>query len=254
MSWPFLDHMPDMTCRVAVEREGLLLEVSKSNCILLSELEVAHAPFDHARPSTESIKAVGNSRHGVSSASFVDMGEGGGNTKKRGGDRDREERVERGGRPEKSSRAVATDVPSEWVRAGVLVKVVSKKVLNHSSLKSTAKCTGSDFYLRKGAVVDIARDEGGARLATIRFDVGNTVYVVDNVKEKYLETVLPSAGETAKAPVMVLKGPHAGRCGLVLDKNHDRETVTVQLADDITELLQLSMNDVSCVSTSSVTY
>jgi hypothetical protein len=79
-----------------------------------------------------------------------------------------------------SSSSSSSNNSSSWLMTGIRVRIVSKKVDSSSSGSVSS-------YLQKGSVVDVP-DRG---IATIRFDDGR---IIESVKEKYLETVLPSVG------------------------------------------------------------
>jgi ribosomal protein S4E len=66
---------------------------------------------------------------------------------------------------------------------------------------------------------------------------------IQEAKEKYLETVIPSEGSTC----MILKGEHAGCTAVLMEKNHKRNTVALQLVEDM-DIVTISMDDVSAVS------
>lgn len=109
-----------------------------------------------------------------------------------------------------------------WIRPGIRVKLISKKIAD------------GKFYLQKGTIIDVV-SQG---VATIRFDNGRTL--VESVKEKYLETVLPSVGEV----VVILVGLYKGESAILLEKYNDKQKVLVQLTESL-EVLELSMDDIA---------
>jgi hypothetical protein len=122
-------------------------------------------------------------------------------------------------------------LPSGWLRPGIRVKIVSKKVGN------------GKFYLQKGHVVEVyyPSSSSSSKVASVRMDSDRKC--IQEAKEKYLETVIPSEGSTC----MILKGEHAGCTAVLMEKNHKRNTVALQLVEDM-DIVTISMDDVSAVS------
>ena len=96
---------------------------------------------------------------------------------------------------------------SSWLYPGLVVKVMNKRVGDGA------------YYKAKGTIVDIL--EGGF-LGVIRISGSSDVLKVD-VDD--LETVLPLVGGT----VRILRGPHRGSNGVLLEIHEDRFCADVQL-------------------------
>eukprot|EP00903_Cladosiphon_okamuranus_P008182 g7881.t1 len=105
-----------------------------------------------------------------------------------------------------------------WLRPNIRVRVVHKSY--------------AGAYLGKGRVVDVPR----IGQATVRMDVGDLV--LEGVKERHLETVLPARG----GKVVVVRGAEKGATGKLLAKN--KETALVQVYEDL-RALTLSLDDVA---------
>ncbi len=119
-----------------------------------------------------------------------------------------------------------TDAPSkervDWLRAGIRVRIVSKHV------------GGAAAYLQKGAVVEVYGPDKG--LASVRLADGS---LLENVKQRHLETVLPAVG----MPCLVLSGAYAGQRVRLLEKRKSEERVVVEMDDGLEVVV--SMNDVA---------
>jgi G patch domain/KOW motif-containing protein len=129
----------------------------------------------------------------------------------------------------KRARMVAsgeTHTPNEervhWLRAGIRVRIVSKHV-------------SAGAHLQKGAVVDVYGPDQG--LASVRLADGS---LLENVKQRHLETVLPAVGMAC----LILTGAHAGQRARLVEKRKAEERVVVEMDGDGLEVL-VSMNDVA---------
>ncbi|CAN0555010.1 unnamed protein product, partial [Ectocarpus sp. 12 AP-2014] len=109
-----------------------------------------------------------------------------------------------------------------WLRANIRVRVIHKSY------------GGGRAYLGKGRVVDVPR----VGQATVRMDLGELV--LEGVKERHLETVLPSRG----GKVIVVRGAERGATGKLLAKNKEKETALVQVYEDL-RAVTLSLDDVA---------
>jgi hypothetical protein len=116
-----------------------------------------------------------------------------------------------------------SDRPS-WIRSGIRVKMVEK-------MKDTDNNT-SKYYLQKGTILDVV----SKGLAHIRFDNGG----MEDVKEKYLETVLPLKGEKG----MVLLGTNKGEVGTLLERDNQKESVVIQLSESL-EVMEIDMDSIA---------
>ena len=105
-----------------------------------------------------------------------------------------------------------------WLMTGIRVRLISKK---------------SSSYLMKGSVIDVPTKSVG----TIRLDGGK---IVEGVKEKYLETVLPPIGGICS----VLYGQYRGQNARLIEKRKEEGLAFIQLEDDLEGVL-LSMDAIA---------
>jgi transcription antitermination factor NusG len=112
-----------------------------------------------------------------------------------------------------------------WLRNGIRVRIISEKV------------GGSKAHLQKGWVMDVYSQDR----ATVKLDSGK---IIQEVKEKYLETVLPTVGNIC----MVLNGPYKNQTVTLLEKNKETEKATVQLAEELDVIFEISMNFIAAYS------
>lgn len=172
--------------RVSMESDGSLVELKKGDVVVLSESELQAVPYRGVVP------LVARSGHdGGRKRSTHSENGGGGETSSVSGVKNKKHKSD-GGSP-------------LWLRAGIRVRVVSKKV-------------GVSSYLQKASVVTVDNDG----VASLRLDDGS---LVEGVKQKALETVLPSCGQL----VMALVGQHAGTIGKLVEKQKEQELVIVQI-------------------------
>jgi len=113
-------------------------------------------------------------------------------------------------RPKTDHAAADRDV--FWLRPDIRVRVVCKKLSN------------GRLYNKKARIVDVI----GHKECTIQME--DSSQIVDNVKQKSLETVLPKPGGT----VMLLVGSRKGLRGKLIEKNNKKQIMQVQLFDDLT--------------------
>jgi G patch domain/KOW motif-containing protein len=99
-----------------------------------------------------------------------------------------------------------------WLRKGIRVRIISERV------------GGVSAYLQKGSVLDVK--ENGA--ASILLDCGGSI--LEGVKQKHLETVLPACGLS----VMILSGTNSGKVANLLEKYKKEETALVRLENGST--------------------
>jgi hypothetical protein len=146
------------------------------------------------------------------------------------------------GRTEAASSSVSTSASSSsksWLHTGIRVKIISKKIDDHGR-----------HYLSKGTVLDVYFPSGpssssssstSSKVASIRLDSG---VVLQEIKEKYLETVLPkSVGDSC----LILTGEHRGETATLLEKDYDRNEVTIQLTEEM-EIVLLAMDSVAALA------
>jgi hypothetical protein len=115
------------------------------------------------------------------------------------------------------------DRPS-WIRSGIRVKMVGKMKDTDNNI--------SKYYLQKGTILDVV----SKGLAHVRFDNGG----MEDVKEKYLETVLPLKGEKG----MVLLGMNKGEVGTLLERDNQKESVVIQLSESL-EVMEIDMDSIA---------
>ncbi len=239
-----------------LENSTSTLDINKINAVLLSEAELQDVPFIRLSQSVidKSHEQSTNTKyHGQKSESSSKRDDNSSSKKRAYEEHDSQMSYSQSSKKSSSSshhsNAVVdddADVPHNWVRTGIRVKVISKKAISDN-----AKCSVSDVYLKKGDVIDVTRtthkDGSTSRLATIRMQSssGRGYVVIENVKEKYLETVIPRED---RATCVILTGEYSGQYGTILDRNDSKQTVSVQLQDDITEIVVLSMNYISAIA------
>ena len=131
-----------------------------------------------------------------------------------------------------SSSAPNVNSSSMWLRPGLRVKLVSDKF-------------GRQLYLKKGVVVDVYGD----KLASVRLDSGT---LLETVKQRHLETVVP----LERGACVVLTGRHRGLEAVLLERRRgsgsgsgssgssSKESVVVQLAEEMSIVLELSLDDI----------
>ena len=248
--------------RVRLESVGTAVEVKRTDAVLLSTEELTKDPFkgvpvddNSAAGSNNSTKFFGlvDNRSDVAASSSSSSATG--DSRKRGRDvtgvadddhkgkqqrsshregssssssGSRAEDRDKGGSKKESTAAFADNGgPTSWLLTGIRVRIISKKVESGPS---------SSCYLAKGVVLDVP-DRGRG---TVRLDDGR---VVEAIKEKYLETVLPSIGGTCT----MLLGAFRGQSATLLEKRKDDGQVVVQLSEDL-ELVVLSMDHIAAAS------
>jgi len=115
----------------------------------------------------------------------------------------------------KSSKTSSRDDASSsrsWLRPSILVRVVSKSFQN------------GKFYNKQVRILDVI----GHNKCTIQLENGT---LVEGVKQRMLETIIPKAG----GKVMIVDGKNKGRIGSILErkKSGDEESVVVQMMNDL---------------------
>jgi G patch domain/KOW motif-containing protein len=188
--------------RIELENSGQIIDVSKSSISLISSQDLRNNPLTF--PIQDIVEAKEDDKKS-SSASIEDP------------PKKKEQK------PEPSEKPIMKDQPPAipWIREGIRVKLISKKIGN------------SSVYLQKGTVIDVhQRGEG-----TVRFDNGQ---LLEAVKEKYLETVLPSAGSSC----IVLLGTNQGETATLVEKHSERNIAVIQLTDSL-EVIEISMDNIA---------
>jgi G patch domain/KOW motif-containing protein len=113
-----------------------------------------------------------------------------------------------------------------WLRNGIKVRVISKNAFENSKNNNNNKL--KNFYCdekvekNNGVVLDVF----SLGFCSVKLDNGK---VLESVKEKYLETILPKIG----GQCIILTGKHKGDTAILLEKKRDVEKAVVQLMDDV---------------------
>jgi len=205
--------------RVTMESDATHVELKKSDVVVLTEKELLETPYQGVIPSVTQGTGTGTEESTTESkASSSD-------SRKRS---TQEVRGEENKKRHKHEKKVSEKRDESWVRPGIRVRVVSKKV------------GGSIIYLQKATVIDSWQG-----VASIKLDHDGSI--VEDVNQKHLETVLPSTGQ----PIIVLVGEYAGQSGLLLEKQKEQENVIVQLSDDM-QIVVVPMDHCAALSTTNL--
>jgi len=115
------------------------------------------------------------------------------------------------------------DTPPCWLRPRILVRMISKSFGN------------GKYYNKKANIFDVV----GHNQCTIQLEDGS---LVEGVKQRMLETVIPKIG----GKVMVVSGPNKGMVGSLLErkKDNNKEDAIVQLLGDLS-ISAYSLDDVT---------
>lgn len=203
--------------QVALETSGEIAEISKMDVTLVSKKELLMKPFSYTAASfCPQQSLVG----GLLATQLSN----------RSGYNDVDEYSCKKKRKHNESKlSITTNKTSDsrrekfsWLRDGIRVKLISTKL-------------GGDKYLKKGTVIDTY----GKGVASIRLDTGE---LVENVKEKFLETILPQLG----GKCLILIGEYAGQYATLLERKKGDSNVTVQIEDD-KNIVVVDVDDVAAV-------
>ena len=110
--------------------------------------------------------------------------------------------------------------PLTWIAEGLIVRVISDKYRS------------GKLYNKKIHIKTIMNDT--------QFLATDGPTVLDDLREKDLETVLPGSSDFATAQVLILKTKELGK---VLSKDKRKEKVTVQIEESL-DIVTLGMDDV----------
>jgi len=103
----------------------------------------------------------------------------------------------------------------KWLYPGLVVRVASQSLAN-------GRC-----YNKKGTVEDV--------VSLSQFSlVMEDGQLVEDAKERHVQTALPKVGGT----VRVVLGPNKGVCGELLERNAAKEQATIQLDSDLSILCE----------------
>ncbi|EGG13859.1 hypothetical protein DFA_11620 [Cavenderia fasciculata] len=121
-----------------------------------------------------------------------------------------------------SSSNSSSDEPM-WIRSSLVVKIISKSLGD------------GRYYNKKATIVDIIGD----KLCIVELDNGK---VVDNVKQRMLETAIPRASGST---VIIVSGKHKSRVGTLVERRSGskKETAIVQLIGDLS-VLEFDLDDI----------
>ena len=260
----YMTRVSSASNRLLLERTGATVDVDRNAAVLLTETELSDKPFrydevekarqvlaDEAKDTLQGrrgrneIRSRDNDRSSERNSEMSGRGRedrdhgGGSGSSKRKGDLDdsrdgpddvRDKKRSRGSKDDSHYEA-APLVVSAWLRTGIRVRIVSKKA-----------SASSKHYLQKAHVMDVYQGSS-LRMATLRMEGDGSV--IENVKEKYLETVLPGVGEVC----MILSGAEKGQLANLLEKRKDKDSAVVQLVDDMSEILTIPMDEVAAIAT-----
>jgi len=113
------------------------------------------------------------------------------------------------------SRSSGKDDRIKWLYPGLVVRVASQSLGN------------GRYYNKKGTVEDV--------VSLTQFSlVMEDGQLVDDAKERHVQTALPKVGGT----VRIVLGPNKGVCGELLERNAAKEQATIQLESDLSILCE----------------
>jgi hypothetical protein len=229
-----------------MERSGRVLDTGLRDCLLVGPDDLEHRPFEPAAKA-EALAAAARGEQVFSGMRYHEeqkekqkqgQGQGLGEGEEKQGERREGERgnVGRGGSSRPAERHEARGsgegggegghdkAPPPrvyWLRENIRVKVVSKTLSDGRA------------YLQKGQILDVYK----LGECSMRLDGGA---VLEGVRERHLETVLPKVGGSC----MVLLGEYRGQGATLLEKG---EVVTVQLQDDL-DVVVLEMDAIAATA------
>lgn len=196
--------------RVSLELDGSLVELKKLDVVLLTEAEIKEAPYVGA-PHIVVDKEDRKTKRNVET--IVDDVSGSESNKRR-----------RDALP--SERSEVQLASSKWLQPGIRVRIIS----------SSKRAGGNPGHLQKATVIDVCAQG----TASLQLDDGS---ILESVKQKYLETVLPAIGSIC----LILTGEHRGQAASLLEKRKETESVVVQLRNEL-QVIVVSMESVAALS------
>lgn len=192
--------------RVQLENEDRLVDISRTDAILVTADELTDKPFQHAEINLQIKDSTDNIQLQQTQPTKKIISE----------------KESSSNKFSSISQASKQSIQSSWLFNMIRVRVISEKL-------------GSKYYLQKGVVVDVY-DCG---VASVRLDSG---VVIGSVKEKYLETVLPSVGGNC----LILRGSNKGQTAQLLEKKKDKNEAIIQLSESF-DVVIISMDDIAAV-------
>jgi G patch domain/KOW motif-containing protein len=230
--------------RVSLENWGSSVEIDRREALLVTDEELKEKPFkriflppeDSRRDSSRDERDYEKTSKSAKSKNSRDDHDASQTSSSRSHKRNRDERdahsrCSETNHDQKKKQRDDHSAPSSWLRTGIRVKIVSKKAAE------------SKYYLSKGSVADVyfppSSSSSKEKMATIRLDSG---VVLQDIKEKYLETVVPkNIGDQC----MILHGEYRGQIGVIQQTDYDRDQVAVQLVEEMSEVLLLSLDSIA---------
>ena len=197
--------------------DGKVIDVTRTDVVLISKDDLAERPFVASKlpmpPSNIEFLGMKSSERGRVESD------------KNGSSSDSKSNRKRPASPPKAEKRSRKGESSSWVRSGIRIRLVNDR---------------HKYHLKKGRVLDVYRD-GERYLSTIALDNGN---ILENVKEKYLENVLPSVEDRC----LILRGRYRGCYGKLLEKIKEKDLLVVQLDDEMSEICELGLDDAAALA------
>lgn len=208
--------------RIAMESDGSLIEVRKKDIVHLTEDQLKIQPYvGSSHVGSEALPNMTNNM--LHHQSSLPDAKSGATRKRKSENEPSNSKQDYGDDRDKKMRKESKDI--KWLRSGIRVRIISKKA------------GGTSTYLQKASVVDVYEDG----VASLRLDVDGSV--LEGVKQKYLETVLPLCGQS----VIVLFGVHCGQSAQLLEKRKDEQNAVVQLCEEM-EIVVVQMDQIAALS------
>lgn len=189
--------------RVTMEANGAVIELNKTHVALVSKATEAESKLD--RGGTE-VTMPGPSSNKRRRESESDAGKGG----------------EANQGKKKSKHDVQDYTTNYWLMKGIRVRFLSEESDAH--------------HLKKGFVIEV---DDSKKEASVQLDSGA---FLGEVKQKNLETVLPSTGKLC----YVLCGPNRGRKAQLLEKIREKEIVRVEISETL-DVVTIPMDFVAAI-------
>eukprot|EP01035_Chromulina_nebulosa_P017904 gene17904-23523_t len=189
--------------RIRFEKDGVISDISKTDAILLTESDLIENPYD---------KKYYNIPYELPPTNYSNDKH---NEEKNKQNINKNESIENKDKNSKHKKSSTKD----------------------SSFKSSSNSNHSWLChsIRKGTVVDVHSDG----VASVRLDDGT---LIDSIKEKYLETVLPTVGGQCK----ILRGSNIGQLASLLEKRKEKDEALIQLVEEL-DIIEISMNDIAAI-------
>ena len=200
--------------RVIMESDDSEILVKRTDAVQLSENELIDKPYTGKIPKIESLSET----EAVDVTGDDVKEEEESKKKRKNKPEDSHQKQNKRNKPDKEK---SSNQSIPWLREGILIRIISKKL--------------GDNYLQKGEVIDVYGGDGSASVKVL--STGN---LIDKVKQKHLETVLPSTNGTC----IVLKGQHRGQKARLLEKRKSEETCVLELEESLDMVVE-KMEDIA---------